>query len=69
MKEFNFGNAGGLQSTASLEIKTLHRLLQGMSSKISEQLFWKNVSETAPGHTIKITHFQKVEETFVGREF
>ena len=39
MNEFNFGNAGGLQSTASLRIKTLHRLLQGMSSKISEQLF------------------------------
>ena len=68
MKEFNFGNAGGLQSAALLEIKTLHRLLPEMLSKISKQLFLK-ILKTAAGHRTKITHFQKVKEAFAGRNF
>ena len=39
IKEFNFGNPGGLQSAASLEMETLYRLLPGMPGKISEELF------------------------------
>ena len=69
MKEFNFDNAGGLQSTATLEIETPHRFPPRMPSKVAKQQFEKNVSEPTPGHTIKITHFQKVKEAFVGREF
>ena len=39
MKEFNFDNAGGLQSTATLEIETPHRFPPTMPSKVAKQLF------------------------------
>ena len=51
------------------KLKLFTDFFRGCRVKLQNNYFEKNVSENAPGHTIKITHFQKVKEAFVGRDF
>ena len=51
------------------KLKLVTDFLRASRVKLQNNYFEKNVSENAPGHTIKITHFQKVKEAFVGRDF